>query len=737
MRKAFYFLFALSLFISPSFFICGQSFADGATQTINILDINDYHGRITGDYAGSKPTNDATWLFADLVASQKAQNQDGTIFTSGGDNISGSLFTSFIQQDNPTIDMLNAAGLDVSVVGNHEFDKGTDDLKNRVIPRAQWTYLADNVYKKGTTEPYFPNNLYKVIEKKGVKIGFVGSVTKETATSVSPDKIKDVDFGDPVAAVNKEAKYLKDNNLADVVIALYHEGANCSSFQSEGAGYCSSIDDAKKKFPVFSDIVDNTSPDIAAIIMGHTHQRYVWQDAPHNNRVVIQTGCYGADIGNIALNIDDSSKSVLSSSGQLIFKKQFTTPIDSSEYAAYRNNSLSTYQSVQNVADISDDAQEYADRVGLEPIAALPQNITRSYLGCPWINGIYKCDLAKVEESRGDESSIGSLVANAYKDYVNENTQYKIDLSVVNPGSLRTDAIPNSNGKFTYGNAESIQPFANELFNIKMTGAQLKELVEEQWQTDSSGQRPGRPFLGLSFSNGFTYTVNTFNPMANPGNHVLDISLNDKKIDMNKVYNVLTTSFLASGGDNFREFTSSENQDVGLVDSDVFAQFIKQKGPNNKIYPSFSRSGVVANNKLNENYKTSDKIHQTISYLDMFSDGFKQNERLDIYIDDEKIGSSKVTNPVNLQAAEYSDKNAGYSDIDVQIPNNIATGEHLIKYIAEPSKTSISQFAHIQNVAPTPAPYPNTGLSDLQIYLVIMLLLSSSAVFILFNKKLV
>ncbi|MDR2799403.1 MAG: hypothetical protein LBB07_02145, partial [Bifidobacteriaceae bacterium] len=182
MKKLMYFIVALSLFAAPAFFASERGFADGATQTINILDINDFHGRITGDYDGSKPTNDATWIFADKIASMRAQNPDGTVFASGGDNVSASLFTSFIQDDNPAIDALNAADLDVSVVGNHEFDKGTGDLKNRIIPRAQWTYLADNVYKKGTTEPYFanPGNLYKIITKKGIRIGFVGSVTEET-----------------------------------------------------------------------------------------------------------------------------------------------------------------------------------------------------------------------------------------------------------------------------------------------------------------------------------------------------------------------------------------------------------------------------------------------------------------------------------------------------------------------------------------------------------------------------
>ena len=70
--------------------------------------------------------------------------------------IGASTFTSFIQQDVPTIETLNAAGLDVSAVGNHEFDRGFADLTDRVMPLADWEYLGANVYDKVTGEPALP-----------------------------------------------------------------------------------------------------------------------------------------------------------------------------------------------------------------------------------------------------------------------------------------------------------------------------------------------------------------------------------------------------------------------------------------------------------------------------------------------------------------------------------------------------------------------------------------------------
>ncbi|MDR2748534.1 MAG: bifunctional metallophosphatase/5'-nucleotidase [Bifidobacteriaceae bacterium] len=740
MKKLVYFVVALCLFAAPAFFAAEKSLAAGdpqvgATQTINILDINDFHGRITGDYAGDKPTNDATWLFGDKIASLRAQNPDGTVFASGGDNVSASLFTSFIQDDNPAIDALGAAGLDVSVVGNHEFDKGTDDLKNRIIPRAQWTYLADNVYKKGTTEPYFanPGNLYKVITKKGIRIGFVGSVTAETPASVAPANIKDVDFGDPVDAVNKQAKYLKDNNLADVIVALYHEGAGCSDNPSDGSDYCSSIDNAKQRFPIFGKIVNQTSPDVAAIITGHTHRKYVWADASHNNRIVMQTGCYAAAVGDITLNVNDSTMAVTSSSGRVEDKKQFPTPINKADYNAYRSSSVSTYPTVQAVANVADAAQAYADQVGLTPIASLPAPITRGLSGCTWVSSVYTCDPTKQTENRAEESSVGHLVADAMSDYVTKHTQYKIDLAVFNPGSLRTDALPDANGKFTYGNAVGIQPFANELYNVKMTGANLKAILEQQWQTDSQGQRPTRKYLALALSRGFSYTVDTLDPDAAPGGHVLTMSLNGKPIENNKIYNVLTTSFLSEGGDNFRAFTNGQPTDVGLVDTNVFTEAIKAGGVNNKIYPPYYRSGVAASGKLNANYKTGDKINETISHLNMFSTGAQQDDIVYTYIDYQIIGTSTVENQSNSVSSARGaapspyDTNAGYSQISQTIPDNIQTGDHEIRFVALPSQTVVSQHVHIVNTNPNPGPnpYPDTGLSTVQVYILIMLLLTA------------
>ena len=217
----------------------GLSARKSAPTMIDILTINDFHGRIE---AGSQGEAGAAVL-AGAVAAKKAKNPN-TILVSAGDNIGASTFTSLIQQDSPTIDALKAAGLEVSAVGNHEFDRGFDDLKGRVLPRfggntdvknvtpeqiaAGSPYaLGANVYQKGTKTPALPEYAVKTID--GVRVAFIGTVTTDTARMVDPQGIKDIDFGDQLEAANRVADKISNGDLADVTVLLTHSGSSVSN----------------------------------------------------------------------------------------------------------------------------------------------------------------------------------------------------------------------------------------------------------------------------------------------------------------------------------------------------------------------------------------------------------------------------------------------------------------------------------------------------------------------------
>ena len=129
-------------------------------QTIQVLGINDFHGRIQAN-----TTEAGAAVLAGAVDQLRTQYPQ-TVFAAAGDLIGASTFESFIAKDKPTIDALNEAGLEVSAVGNHEFDQGYDDLVNRVMapydarptPTAapQWAYLGANVRHTADNSPALP-----------------------------------------------------------------------------------------------------------------------------------------------------------------------------------------------------------------------------------------------------------------------------------------------------------------------------------------------------------------------------------------------------------------------------------------------------------------------------------------------------------------------------------------------------------------------------------------------------
>src|SRR5690606_17796439 len=188
---------------------------------IDVVTINDFHGRIEADGAAAGAA-----VLAGAVKSVRDANPN-TIFAAAGDLIGASTFTSFIQDDNPTIDALNAAGLEVSAAGNHEFDQGWEDLRDRVQDRAGWEYISSNVFLAETGEPALAPAWVKELD--GVRVGFVGAVTEDLDTLVSPDGIRDLEVRSIVDSVNAVADDLRDgdaaNGEADVVILLVHEGA--------------------------------------------------------------------------------------------------------------------------------------------------------------------------------------------------------------------------------------------------------------------------------------------------------------------------------------------------------------------------------------------------------------------------------------------------------------------------------------------------------------------------------
>ncbi len=512
---------------------------------IQILGTNDFHGRILNE-DGSNGTSNGPTAGASILSGAVKQlrtAEPNTVFAAAGDLIGASTFESFILKDEPTIDALNAAGLDVSAVGNHEFDQGWDDLVNRVIPRAEWEYIGANVDKPGAPaaellEPTF------VKEMDGVQVGFIGAVTEHLDELVSPAGIQGVVIEDIVAATNREADALEAAGV-DVIVLLVHEGSAGTT--------CATMDDDPTSD--FGSIITGVNDKVDAIVSGHTHLAYNcsfpvagWSDRPVKERPVVSAGQYGQKLNQLLLTVDPTTGQVETQAQNILNLKGQTAPFA----ANYPTDPAVTTIVNQAIADAG-------------PLGA----VELGKIAAPF----YRAKLADGStENRGGESTLGNLVAEVQR-WATPATVGGAQIAFMNPGGLRADMVGNT-GDFprtlTYRQAANVQSFANTLVKMDLTGAQLKTVLEQQWQPTGAS----RPFLRLGASEGFTYT---YNASKAAGSRITGMWLNGQPIGLATSYSVTANSFLAGGGDNFTAFAGGTGRrDTGQVDLAAMVKYMEE-----------------------------------------------------------------------------------------------------------------------------------------------------------------
>lgn len=616
---------------------------------VTILNINDFHGRI----GGSTGLN-----FACAVQQAKSAAGAGNYtFLSAGDNIGATPFVSSAQDDNPTIDFLNALELESTAVGNHEFDRGFSDLTGRVTERSDFSQLGANVYKRGTTTPALPE--YYLTDINGVKVAVIGAVTDETPTLVSPTGVSMIDFGDPVAAVNRVAAQIADK--ADIIIAQYHEGA------TEGEPP-STLADELARGGVFERIVKETSNEVDAIFTGHTHKQYAWSGpTAQGTRPIIQSGSYAENLGVVELGVDPVTKTV----------KQYT---HTNVKIADHNGACDADPAYVTARQIAESAQAYADEVGKKPIGKISADITTAF-------GVDD-DGSSKRDDRLRESTLGNLTAQIWLEAMNTPGRPGADIGIMNPGGLRDELLYKASGDegdgvVTYAEAAAIHPFANTMQTIDITGAQVKTLLEQQWQPAESS----RPFLKLGLSDNVRYT---YNPDASAGERITGVWVDGKPIDAAATYTVASGSFLIAGGDNFTVLQEGKNlRDSGLIDTDAFMNYFLKT---DVVAPSFEKNGVaVTDIDLPLKAAAGQAVKLSVSGVDLTSLGSPSNTQFTVHVGDVKVGTAVIT-PEHIDGVPTRD---GTSTVTFTVPANAASGATVITLKAEPSGTVVKLLATI------------------------------------------
>ncbi|MGP3536580.1 ExeM/NucH family extracellular endonuclease [Microbacterium sp. RD1] len=633
----------------------GLSAGAEAPVELTLLGINDFHGRIDAN----------TVNFAGTLEEQRAAASGPALFLSSGDNIGASLFASAVQQDQPTIDVLNALELQTSAVGNHEFDRGFADLTGRVSDAADFSYLGANVYEKGTQTPALDE--YELLDiGDGLVVGVIGAVTEETPALVTPSGVADLDFGDPVDAVNRVSADLSDgdesNGEADVLVALYHDGAGAGT--PDGA----TLDEELAAGGTFAEIVNDTVADVDAIFTGHTHKEYAWEAAipgTDRTRPIVQTGSYGANIGKITLSVVPSTGEVTAHTQENVART--TTP------AA---DLIATYPRVAEVNGIVTDALAYAAEIGNQPVGAVTDDITTAFGGGAFVDGVWT---GGSRDDRASESSLGNLVAESIRSSLADLPD-GAQIGVTNPGGLRAElydtqaefgatAVPGlQDGQISYSQALAVLPFNNTMGLVTLTGAQFDTLLEQQWQRNPDGTIPSRPYLQLGLSDNVTYTFDASRP---EGDRITSITVDGVPVDPAAPYRVGTLSFLIAGGDNFRVFTEGADAvDTGLLDYEAWVNYL---GENSPVSPSFAKHAVSVAAPLEG--PAGGVVSLPVSGLNLTSRGAIETTQLAVAIDGTSAGTVTVT--------------SGATTVPVAVPAGAAVGDTVLVTLTAPETGTV------------------------------------------------
>jgi 5'-nucleotidase len=521
-----------------------RAMAQAAPVELRILAINDFHGNLRPPAGGIGITDpdDKTRRIAvaaggaehmATLVKQLREGRKNTIFVAAGDLIGASPLLSAMFHDEPTIESLSMMGLEISSVGNHEFDEGKDELLRmqnggchpvdkcqgpHPFSGASFHYLAASTFEKHTGKTVLPP--YEVRDFEGIPVAFIGLTLKDTPNIVSPAGVADLEFRDEADTVNALVPELKARGV-EAIVVLIHEGGFPAGDYNECPEISGPIVDIVKKFDRAVDLV----------ISGHTHRSYVCEI---DGRLVTSGDKYGTIVTAIDLKLDSVTRDVVSAKADNVIVRTGIYAKDPEQTAL-----LQSYDKF---------AAPIADRQA----------------------GTITETLSRAPNDAG-ESRLGDTIADAQLAATSAETNGGAVIAFTNPGGIRADISKKQDGAVTYGDVFASQPFRNQLVTLTLTGAQIKDMLEQQWLD------PKRPRI-LQLSKGFSYA---WDGAKRYGERVIAdrMSLNGRRIDPAMNYRVTVNNFLAAGGDGFTVLKQATARQVGIYDVDALYAYFQANSP--------------------------------------------------------------------------------------------------------------------------------------------------------------
>ncbi|MBI1770919.1 MAG: bifunctional metallophosphatase/5'-nucleotidase, partial [Burkholderiales bacterium] len=366
---------------------------------------------------------------------------------------------------------------------------------------------------------------YVIRQVGDVKVGFIGAVTSDVPNLVAGDAVKHLSFEDEAIAINRYVPELQKQGVAAIVV-LIHEGAIYKGSENDSSYRCEGL-----QGPII-EISKKLDKAISLIVSGHSHQGYTCKI---DGRLVVQGRSYGSFLTESTLTIDRKTNQVIN---------------------AVAVNHLIDQQALQ--ADPA--AKQLVDQVATQT-ASLRQR--------PIVN--LSAPLSRNCEAGVFDSSLGNIIADSQL----HQGQHAggADVAFMNAGGIRSD-LPS--GKATgpvavsYGDLYAVQPFGNNLVRMKLTGAQILTLLQQQWL----GREVNDP-KKLFVSHTLSYS---YDPRAGIDARVKDVKIKGKPLDMNQQYSVVVNSFMADGGDGFAVLKQAKDKELIGRDLEAFESYVREQG---------------------------------------------------------------------------------------------------------------------------------------------------------------
>jgi 5'-nucleotidase len=510
----------------------------GKTVKIQILSTNDFHGRLNPQTVNGAPAGGAAWLAAYLGRAE-AENAKGTLLLDGGDMVGATPLESQYFEDRPTIDVANAIGYDDVTFGNHEFDAGTDRLA-RQVDWAAFPYWSANVIDVSTQKPFLHPAPYEIFARRGVNVGVINLTTESTPGIVNPVGIEGLSFASTVQTANMAVGKLEELGIRTIVIVGHLGTDQCLPSPLPACDgntlVTDSNDIAKNEAAKLAREVDDQ---VDLIVAGHTHQGV---NTVIDGKRVVEAYSYGTAYADVDMKVSLGTGNVTTSSADVI--------------RTWHNNPDGTPAITPDpeVQRIVDEANEAVAPIKNEVVGHTNVDLTRTQVP---------------STPPGGESNLGDVAADAMN-WGADQLEGTVDFAFVNSGGIRAD-IPA--GDITRGEVIETFPFQNVLATTTLTGAQVKEVLEQ----GASGQRGMVQVSGLRF---------TYDPSQPVGSRVtsITVSATGQPIDPGANYRVVTNDFMINGGDSYTTFQRGTNT-VTYSDqllADVVVGYVQQFSPINQ-----------------------------------------------------------------------------------------------------------------------------------------------------------